>query len=86
MDEQINLFSYDQILFDYISKIIAVDLKQHDEINEILKFNAKDNNNNDVQVFVDMDNREIICKDQNILTKVREILRNIEESLLPMCF
>lgn len=86
LDEQINLFSYDQILFDYISKIIAVDLKQHDEINEILKFNAKDNNNNDVQVFVDMDNREIICKDQNILTKVRKILRNIEESLLPMCF
>ncbi|CRG94580.1 cleavage and polyadenylation specificity factor, putative [Plasmodium gallinaceum] len=76
---------YDDILLDYIANDIYFENSQ-DEINEILKFEIKDNSNNDVNVFVDIDKREVICKEKNILIKIKEILRNIEESLLPMCF
>ncbi|CRH01541.1 cleavage and polyadenylation specificity factor, putative [Plasmodium relictum] len=77
--------TYDELLLDYIANDIHFE-NNNDEINEILKFEVKDNFNNNVNVFVDIDKREIICKEKNILIKIKEILRNIEESLLPMCF
>lgn len=57
-----------------------------DEINEILKFHSKDMMNQDVNVYVDMYKREVICSNKTVLSKIKELLRNIEESLLPMCF
>ncbi|CXI87795.1 cleavage and polyadenylation specificity factor, putative [Plasmodium berghei] len=92
--KNINFEMYDNLFFDYIKNTINEekynneydDICKINEIGEILKFEVKDNANNDVQVFVDMDNREIICKEEYVLIKVKEILRNIEESMLPMCF
>ncbi|SCO94187.1 cleavage and polyadenylation specificity factor subunit 3, putative [Plasmodium malariae] len=81
-----NFHAYDKVLLDYIAKHANLELKNDEEIEEILKFDVKDNYNNDVQVFVDIDNREVICKEESILIKIKEILRNIEEALLPMCF
>ncbi|GAW82701.1 cleavage and polyadenylation specificity factor [Plasmodium gonderi] len=86
----------DKVLFDYIDADASLSVTHDEEkkvVNilngayyEILKFEVKDNNNNSVKVYVDIDNREVICKEINILMKIKEILRNIEESLLPMCF
>ncbi|CAD2099708.1 cleavage and polyadenylation specificity factor subunit 3, putative [Plasmodium vinckei brucechwatti] len=92
--KNINFEMYDNLFFDYIKNMINEeksnneydDICKINEIGEILKFEVKDNANNDVQVFVDMDNREVICKEESVLIKVKEILRNIEESMLPMCF
>ncbi|ETB56345.1 hypothetical protein YYC_05775 [Plasmodium yoelii 17X] len=92
--KNINFEMYDNLFFDYIKNTINEeksnneydDICKINEIGEILKFEVKDNANNDVQVFVDMDNREVICKEECVLIKVKEILRNIEESMLPMCF
>ncbi|ANQ09947.1 Cleavage and polyadenylation specifity protein [Plasmodium coatneyi] len=87
----------DKILFDYIAADASLAMSTDEEepvvpvlnggmLYEILKFEVKDNNNNDVNVYVDIDNREVICEEVTILSKIREILKNIEESLLPMCF
>ncbi|CAD2111069.1 hypothetical protein YYG_03318 [Plasmodium vinckei petteri] len=92
--KNINFEMYDNLFFDYIKNTINEeksnneydDICKINEIGEILKFEVKDNANNDVQVFVDMDNREVICKEESVLIKVKDILRNIEESMLPMCF
>ncbi|KEG04456.1 cleavage and polyadenylation specificity factor subunit 3, putative [Plasmodium vinckei vinckei] len=92
--KNINFEMYDNLFFDYMKNTINEeksnneydDICKINEIGEILKFEVKDNANNDVQVFVDMDNREVICKEESVLIKVKEILRNIEESMLPMCF
>ncbi|CAA9989766.1 cleavage and polyadenylation specificity factor, putative [Plasmodium knowlesi strain H] len=89
--------SLDKILFDYIAADASLAMSTDEEepvvrvlnggmLYEILKFEVKDNNNKDVNVYVDIDNREVICEEVTILLKIREILKNIEESLLPMCF
>ncbi|SBS86885.1 cleavage and polyadenylation specificity factor, putative [Plasmodium ovale curtisi] len=90
----IKFHEYDSLLMDYIEKNMNWDpaegddkrenFYEEDEIGEILKFEVRNNSNNDVQVFVDIDNREVICKEEYILLKIKEIMRNIEESLLPM--
>ncbi|VUZ97971.1 cleavage and polyadenylation specificity factor subunit 3, putative [Plasmodium vivax] len=96
-DKMKNFRSLDKILFDYIAADASLAVSADEEepvvrilnggvLYEILKFEVKDNNNNDVNVYVDIDNREVICEEVTILLKIKEILKNIEESLLPMCF
>ncbi|GAB68201.1 cleavage and polyadenylation specifity factor protein, partial [Plasmodium cynomolgi strain B] len=96
-DKMKNFRSLDKILFDYIAADASLAISTDEEepvvrvlnggmLYEILKFEVKDNNNNDVNVYVDIDNREVICEEVTILLKIKEILKNIEESLLPMCF
>ncbi|KJP86741.1 hypothetical protein AK88_03654 [Plasmodium fragile] len=96
-DKMTKFRSLDKILFDYIAADASLAMSTDEEepvvrvlnggmLYEILKFEVKDNSNNDVKVYVDIDNREVICEDVTILLKIKEILKNIEESLLPMCF